>query len=219
MAYCIYCGKKLDEGARFCTYCGKQVSAPAAWKTGENTEKAQASSARLKLRSFKVGWADYRTLNNVTLVSKPSQHIMFHITAHLLDIIALIYILMVFFPVILPELTGAEGAKEITYAPGMFPGLSALFLIAVISGIIGRKIRYDIFRSLPKGFDYWKIKRVLQWEIFGFESIKTALLRLLGNTDLKYPELGFGTDEEGNYYAFTVSGDDTERYPFVSQSP
>ena len=215
MRFCTKCGNRLDEGVKFCTKCGPPVeNVTSGQNSGNYSGNTQASSARLWRRTYNVGRTDYRTLYNVTLVSKPSQHTVFHIAAHLVEFIILIYILIVFFPVLLPVLIQAEGSSEIEYVPGMFPGLSATILISIISGIIQLKIRYDIIHALPKGFDYWKIKRILQWQIFGFESLKAAILRLLRKNDVNYPELGVGTDYDGNYYAFVVPGKDVSQYPY-----
>ena len=215
MAYCMNCGKKLGEGAKFCTNCGKPVPGAVAKDTGNRTAPAQQK--RKNNRSFNIGRTDFRKLNNVRLVTTPELHRKFHIVFHLMSLLILIYLLVVFFPVALPLLNLPEGS-EIPYVPGMFPGITIVFVITIICGLMTRKIRYDIIRSLPKGFEYWKIRRMLRWEIFGFESIKTAVLRLLGNKELLYPELGIGTDDEGNYYAFTVPGDETERYPLYTAS-
>ncbi len=218
MAYCTNCGNKLSEGAKFCTNCGNPVTASAAQSIGNDTGKTEAPAKRLKIRNCKAGWTDYRKLNNVCLISNPSQHVVYHFVTHVLQLIVLIYVLILFLPAALPALIGIEGSSEIEYVPGMFPGLSAMILITIISGIIQYKIRLDIFHKLPKGFDYWQIKRLFIWNIFGFESLKTAVLRFFRKEDHNYPELGFGTDNEGNYYAFAVQGKDVDQYPFCPSS-
>lgn len=216
MGYCRNCGNKLGEGVKFCTNCGNPVSTVSLQRTAENAGKGETPSPR-KFKTYKVGETDYRKLNNVSLVTEPSQHKIVHITAHFIDFLILIYVLIRFLPLLLPVLTGAEGASELMVAPGMFPGLSALILLTVILRIIERKILFDILDKLPRGFDRWEVRRLLKWKIFGLESFKTAVLRLLRGADLNYPELGFGTDDEGNYYAFKVSGEDVDKYPFHAE--
>jgi len=218
VAYCTNCGQKTGEGAKFCTNCGQPVKAAYSQNTGNTGENIKAQPVRPKRRSYKVGNTDFRKLNNVSLVTKPEHHRTIHIVMQLASIIALIYLLIVVFPVFLPLLIMPGGSDEITYTPGMFPGLIPVFIITIVCGLIYKKTRSDIIRSLPRGFDHWEIRRMLQWHIFGFESLKTAVLRLLGNKDLNYPELGIGTDDEGNYYAFKVPGDETGRYPAYNPS-
>ena len=227
MRYCSKCGNVLGEGVRFCAYCGAATgtastgtasagtaaAGPGTWNYMGNTA---STSSGLRVRTYNVGMADYRKLNNVSLVSKPSQHIVFHIVNHLVQFILLIYVLSIFLPVCLPVLLEAEGT-EIEYVPAMLPpgalqGLFVVILLDIISGIICRKIRYDIIHRLPKGFDYWQIRRMLKWHIFGLESLKTAALRILQNDDRNFPELGFGTDNEGNYHAVVVPGKDIEMF-------
>ena len=192
MSFCSKCGKQLNEGDKFCTNCGTPVSRP-----------------RLRIKSFKIGGVDYRTLNNVKLVSKPSQHTVYHVICHLADLVALVYVLFFLY-----QFSKFEEYQEIEYVPGMFSGVSVAILIAVICGIIEWKIRYDIIHLLPTGFDRWKIRRILKWQILGFDSLKTAFRRLLLKDDCAYPELGMGTDDEGNCYAFVVPGEDVSRYPY-----
>ncbi len=215
MAYCTNCGKQLSEGAKFCADCGKPVSAPAFQNMGNNTGKAQGQSGGYRNRSYNIGRADYRRLNNVCLITKPSQHNAIA-AAFILDLIAVISILIAFSPVLLPELLGIEGPSEIELAPGEYPVLMAMFLLACISSGIQLKILFNILHKLPVGFDYWKMRRILMWQIFGPESYKVAVLRLLQKKELNYPELGAGIDDEGNYYAFTVPGKDVGLYPFYS---
>ncbi len=208
MSFCSKCGNKLGEKDKFCTNCGAPVGAAAAGRrTGENIEKTQASGSRLRLRTYKIGGVDYRTLNNVKLVSKSSQHTVYHITCHFVDVAVAVYLLFFLF-----KISRIENFQEIEYVPGLFPGVYVVILIGVVSGFVGWKVRHDIVYSLPRGFDYWKIRRLLKWEILGFESLKTAFRRILLKEDCDYPELGFGSDDEGNYYAFAVQGDDVGRY-------
>ncbi len=184
--------------------------------TWNNTGNTQASSGGYRFRTCNVGKADYRNLYNVCLVTKPSQHTVFHSVCFISDIIFVIYCLVVVLPVFLPLLINGDEAEEIEYVDGMFPGFSVVVLIMIVSGIILIKTRYDIIHALPKGFDYWEIKRILQWEIFGLESAKTALFRLLRRENCYYPELGVGTDAEGNYHAVAIAGADAGRYPYCN---
>ncbi len=238
MSFCTNCGNKLREGAKFCTNCGAPAASAAtsrpaaaagtaatagtatafgtgttaategAQKTGNNTGKTTSSSSRIKVRTFKVGYTDYRKLNNVTLISQPSQHVVYHTAYSLLQIILLIYIVIV----LLPAFIRLEGTTDFSFIQDMYPGMIVIVLLEIISGIIQRKILYDIIHGLPKGFDYWQIRRLIKWKIFGFESMKLTLVHLLQKKDCNFPELGTGTDDEGNYYAFAVAGEDVGRY-------
>ena len=181
---------------------------------GNNAGRAQASYSRQAVRRCIIDSADYRKLRDVCLATKPSQHETFHMVAHYLEIPVLIYVLIEFLPLAIPVLLEVEGASDIEYTPGMFPGLSAVIIFTIICGLIQRKIRYDVFHSLPAGFDYWGIKRVLHWQVFGPGSLKVSALRFLHKTDQNYPELGYGIDDEGNYHAFVVPGKDAILYPY-----
>ncbi len=215
MAYCTNCGKQLSEGAKFCTGCGKPVSAPAFQKTGNNTGKAHEQSGGYRNRNYNIGSTDYRRLNNVCLITKPSQHTSLFVT-NFVDLIALLYILIALFPIILPVLLEVDGVTEVELALTDYPGVIVMLLVTLISTGIQLKILLDILHKLPVGFDHWKIRRILMWQVFGPESYKVAAQRLLQKKDVSYPELGAGTDDAGNYYAFTVQGNDAGMYPIYT---
>ncbi len=207
MAYCTNCGNKLGEGAKFCTNCGKPVAASAAQKSGNNTVKTHAAPARKKYRTYYNGRVDYSVFNNVRLVSKLSHHKV-HVAVTIIDLIVSAFMLFVIL------LIARSSDDEILNF--ILPVASAPILICIACEIILRKIRYDIIHALPKGFDYWQLRRLLKWHVFGFNTLKIGALRLLQRTDINYPELGFGTDDEGNYCAFAVDGKDVDKYPFYT---
>ncbi|MCR4591283.1 MAG: zinc-ribbon domain-containing protein [Lachnospiraceae bacterium] len=208
MAYCTNCGNKIGEGARFCTNCGKPGAATAAKKSGNNTGKTQTAPTRKEFRTYYDRRADYSRFNNVRLVSKLSHH-QVHAAVTIIDLIIMFICLIVLFR--MAQATDVESIK------GIMPVMYVSITIMIICEVILRKIRHDIIHALPKGFDYWQLRRLLKWRIFGFNTLKTGALRLLQGTDGKYPELGFGTDDEGNYYAFAVDGEDVDKYPFYTE--
>ncbi len=192
MKYCTNCGNKLGEGAKFCTNCGKPV---------------KAAAKRKEFKTYYGRRIDYSIYNNVRLVSKQSQHKV-HIAVTVIDIIITIYLLIVLLLI--------AGSSDAVILNLIIRGASVPILISIICGIILRKIRHDIIHALPKGFDYWQLRRLLKWQIFGFNNLKIGVLRLLHGNGINYPELGFGTDDEGNYYAFAVAGEDVDKYPFYT---
>ena len=222
MSFCTKCGNRLGEGVRFCTNCGAPVGIAAAvcktgnytGQTGSNAGKTQTSSGRLRIRKYYIGEVDYRKLNNVCLASKPSQHTLFHVAGTIMEIITLIYLVVVGIPLI-PEMLEKEGTTDIGFILDVLPETMVVFVLSGIFTIIYYKIRFEILHSLPKGFDRWKIRNLLKWKVFGFESLKITFCRLVRKEDINYPELGIGTDEEGNYYAFRVSGEDVGQYPYI----
>ena len=171
-----------------------------------------AGEGSWKIRKYIVGRTDYRKLKDVKLVSNPSQHTLYHTLGVFVEVMLTLYVLFFLVPEFLPQMIRAEGTTEIGFIYDMFPGFLAVFVITSISVIIQLKIRYDIIHQLPRKFDYWKIKRLFQWELFGFESLKVWFIRFFKKEDRDYPELGMGSDEEGNYYAFVVPAKDVSLY-------
>ena len=214
--------KQIGEGIKFCTNCGAPVGTAATvsktgnntGQTGSNVGKTQTSPGCLRIRKYNIGEIDYRKLHNVCLASKPSQHTLFNIAGTIMEIITLIYLVVVGIPLI-PEMLEKEGTTDIGFILDVLPETMVVFALSGIFSIIYYKIRFEILHTLPKGFDRWKIRNLLKWKVFGFESFKITFCRLVRKEDINYPELGIGMDEEGNYYAFTVSGEDVSQYPYI----
>ena len=133
MVYCKNCGSKLDEGAELCPNCGRAVTGAASGETAPYAPRPQVPPyARVKPGKFNTGDVDYSKLNNVSLITEPAQHTVLHIAVDLVGYILVIYYLIVFSPVLIPALTGAETSPDIPFDPAAYPPVFVTFLILII---------------------------------------------------------------------------------------